>query len=338
MTNFTNIDLRLGEPRSICNITCELFDLSSISLNTRIKDWEYHITGYGPLIKLLEEKHGAPIIITNGANQGLHATIYALKHKEFSKVGFRLPYWNRIPNIIKYAGLNAVPIKNEINFNESLEFDSYLAVAPNNPDGHLPTADVIKNIISNFKEKDIPVIHDAAYYTRSYVPVDHALNNIGDVQIFSVSKAYGLSSLRLGYMVVHNQSFYEPLKEFMEFQTVGASLASQKIFLHILKREMQVPLLKIAFEKNTRDVLQKARNIIKNINPSAIEFPESWERNYGVFAWVKPKIYQLFQQAKISVLEGDLFGMPGYVRINLAAGNELLQEMTNRINKLTVEE
>jgi len=215
-----------------------------------------------------------------------------------------------------------------------LGIDSYLATMPNNPDGHLPSSENIRTVADILKEQDIPLIHDAVYYTRTYLPLDHPIENVGDVQIFSASKHYGLSSLRVGYMVIYNASFYRLLADFMELSTVGASVPAQKLFLQILSREEQVPFIKSEFEKTSREELKKAKKLFKEVNPELVELPENFERSCGVFAWVKPKLLSLFEQTKIEVLPGAIFGMPDHVRINLAAGNEHIAEAVRRINSI----
>lgn len=328
------LDLRIGEARAIRDITCRLFDLKRITTDMGPIDWEYQSNGYRPLIEFLENKYAANVIITNGANQALHAAVYALKHKGFNNLGIRTPYWNRIPEIAKHMGIGHTAFTGSMLSDENHNIDSYLATMPNNPDGHLPSLDMIRTVTELLKEQDIPLIHDAVYYTSTYLPIDHPIENVGDVQIFSASKSYGLSSLRLGYMVIYNASFYRLLADFMELSTVGASVPAQKLFLQILKREEQVPFIKAEFEKDSREALKKAKLLFKEVNPELVDIPIDLERTCGVFAWVKPKLHGLFEQCKIEVLPGKIFGAPDYVRINLAAGIEHIAEAVKRINSI----
>lgn len=327
------IDLRIGEARAIREITTSLFDLHNVHITMKSCDWEYQSYGYQPLVKFLEEKHSAPVVITNGANQALHATMYALKQREFSNLGFRTPYWSRIPEIATNVGLNYTTFEGEL-LSEKKDIDSYLLTVPNNPDGYLPSLDVVRMVCGLLKQSNIPIIHDAVYYTRSYLPVDHPIESMGDMQIFSASKTYGLSSLRVGYIVVHNEYYYDLLNDYMELSTVGVSLPAQKMFLHLLKREEELPLLRTNFDSWTRDELKKAKSIFKTVNPEHIELPEKFEHICGMFAWVKPKTPDIFEKAGVQVLDGSLFGKPGYVRVNLAAGSEIITEVVRCINNV----
>ena len=330
-----NIDLRVGEARVIRDITCKLFDLDQITAQSALSDWEYHSNGYRPLVQCLEQKHEAPIIITNGANHALHACMYALRALHCQNMGIRIPYWSRIPEIARLIGINYTPFQGALVSSADLGIDSLLLTLPNNPDGFIPSSEILHNGLEALRNAKIPVIHDAVYYTRSYLPVDYPILSIGDAQIFSASKSYGLSSLRVGYIVVYNKELLKPLQEFVEISTVGVSILSQKLFLHILTREMQLPFLRDNFVKSTREELNRTKNIFKKADSNKVELPVDFDKSGGMFAWVKPKKIDLFEKIKVDVLHGNMFGMPGYVRINLAAGADLITEVVKRINNFT---
>lgn len=327
------IDLRVGEPRCIRDVTCRLFGLDNYSLRTNLNDWEYQSKGYAPLVRLLEDKHNAPVVITNGANQALYAAMCAAKAMGCKNVGFRRPYWTRFPEIANRVKLSYSTFSDDTLGVATPGIDCYLITVPNNPDGFVPKLEILRSISETLKGRR-PFIHDAAYYTRSYLPVDHPIEPIGDMQIFSASKAYGLSSLRVGYVVCHNTSFYQKLLEYVELMTVGVSVVSQQLFLHILKREVEVTALQSEFEQLTREELKKAKLAFKKINPSLVSIPENLERTCGMFAWVKPKMLNLFERANIAVLSGEKFGGYENVRVNLAAGLPVINEAVNRLNAL----
>lgn len=332
MSNLPSIDLRVGEARLVRDIACELFDLETFNIKMNPCDWEYQPHGYSPLVKFLEDKYAANVIVTNGANQALHAVIKVLKNKHYKNLGIRSPYWNRIPDIAKHVGIGCTTFQNGLIPEDSLGIDSYFLTMPNNPDGYIPSLDSLRELCKVLKEKDIPLIHDAVYYNRSYLPVDYPTENIGNVQIFSASKSYGLSSLRVGYIVVYDASFYRLLKNYIEFSTVGVSIAAQKTFLHILKRENQLSFLRDKFESLSREAVKKSRNLFKQIKTKHIELPENYDKVSSMFGWVKVDESEIFEKLNIEVLPGVIFGAPGYCRINLAAGYDLITEVVRRVN------
>ena len=73
------IDCSVGEPHVVRENLVKIFGLSVYELPNVPHMHEYPTpVGYEPLISLLEEKHKAPVIITNGAKQALGACFHAL--------------------------------------------------------------------------------------------------------------------------------------------------------------------------------------------------------------------------------------------------------------------
>ncbi len=126
------VEVSVGEPHLVRDELMSSFDLNKdlSDLNLSSAEMSYpHPTGYQPLVKFLEEKHGSPVVITNGAKQALGAVFYALSQTNKNKIGMRLPYWALIPPLARMHGLDCV----YDNFG-----DAYLCLAPNNPDGFIP--------------------------------------------------------------------------------------------------------------------------------------------------------------------------------------------------------
>lgn len=277
--------------------------------------------GFKSLTSLLEEKYQAPVVVTNGAKQALGASFYCLKKLGVQTLGMKTPYWALIPPLVNAHGLT--PVTN------STDCESWLDISPNNPDG-----DINPNEMDRVRElyKNKILIHDAVYYTHSYLPSDFELRKFGDVQIYSASKMYGLSGLRLGWIVCHNTSLYRHLCEYVEMMTVGVSSASQRILENILKQEKEWS--PATFEKENYLALRKARQLFKTINPDIVELPENFEDVAGMFAWLKFKNKDALTKAKINAIDGSLFGGPGFVRMNLALPPTKLQEVVTRLNSL----
>lgn len=317
------IDLSVGEPYVVREKLFEVFDCSLYELPQVAHMYEYPPpTGHQPLIKLLEDKHGAPVIITNGAKQALGATFYALKQMGKMHIGMRVPYWALIPPLVKMHGLS------DMNAEEISGMDSYLCVAPNNPDGHVGN---LKDDAAAMKDRGIPFIHDAAYYTHTYMPNASKLEQVGDVQIHSISKSLGLSGLRLGYVVCPNTDFYSHIKYYMETMTVGVSIVSQMYLHDLLHRMHGYPTLVQAFEGRASMALDAAKKLIKEVPQDILEIPPDFETTPGMFGWFKVGPRADFAAAKVNLIDGALFGAPGMVRLNLAVNYDVLKEVVNRL-------
>lgn len=324
------LDVSVGEPHVVREILDEVFDLHPYDLPDLKHMHEYPPPhGHEPLVRLLEQKHGAPVVITNGAKQALGAVFYALKEMGKTSVGLPPPYWALLPPLMKIHGIELVA--------HDIPADAQLMVHPNNPDGWMPKEQDLADDLKLFASTGVPVIHDAAYYTHTYLPSDHALPAIGDVQIYSISKMLGLSGLRIGYAVCRNPDFYRLITSYVEHMTVGASMFSQ-IFTHDLMNRMRAyPTLTSNFEGRSFAALQESKKIMMQINPEVLEVPANLLDIPGMFLWAKVGPKANFEKAKINVIKGDLFGgYADYVRINLAFNARTMQEIVNKLNEAAV--
>lgn len=320
------IDFSVGEPHVVREkfVSTFGFNKSYFTYTTCKGTCEYPPpNGYEPLVKLLEEKHGAPVVITNGAKQALGAAFYTMKKLGKSKLGMRTPYWALIPPLAEVHGLQCVE-----------KYDCYLAIWPNNPDGYIPSYDYAKYLADYHKRLNIPFIHDAAYYTHTYVPDDYKLGPLGDLQIYSISKMFGISGLRLGYVVIHNTEYYKYIQEYMETMTVGVSTASQIVLYDMLKVMNLQPELNRRFVIESRDELYKAKFLSRLFHKDVLEIPSDVEHVPGMFGWFKVGPRCDFKRARIHAVEGALFGGPGMVRINLGLNAETYTEAIHRLNSL----
>lgn len=314
------IDFSVGEPHCVRE---SLFEIMNPSMLTHpfLKEGELAEypppNGYDPLVRFLEDKYQAPVIITNGAKQALGASFYALQKSGKTKLGMRTPYWALIPPLAKAHGLSIAE-----------KYDSYLAILPNNPDGFMWGYDYAKYLSDWHKDLGIPFIHDAAYYTPVYLPKDFNYGPLGDLQIFSISKMFGISGIRVGYVVCHNYSYYKDILEYMETMTVGVSTTSQHlcytIFQELAKDEND-------FVDLARNHLNTNRNLCKKIPNDVLEVPDDIIRIPGMFGWFKVGPKCDFKKAKINTVDGKLFGDETMVRINLALPSEVLAEAVKRL-------
>lgn len=318
------IDFSVGEPHIVREVLSKVYHLTSGMFPDSERLWEYPSpNGYKPLVDYLENKHQAPVIITNGAKQALGASFYALKQLGKSKLGMRTPFWALIPPLATQHGLICTD-----------KYDSYLCLLPNNPDGFIHSYEYATYLAEYHKDLGIPFIHDAAYYTHVYLPDNYLLGPLGDVQIFSISKMYGLSGLRLGYAVCYNTDYYKYIQQYMETMTVGVSSISQKLMYDLYIAEKESPHKEKIFIRESRELLMQAKLLIRTVKPAVLEVPDDIENTPGMFGWFRAGPKADFARAKVNVIDGALFGVPGMVRLNLALPTEKLQQAIIRLNSL----
>jgi aspartate/methionine/tyrosine aminotransferase len=325
------IDVSVGEPYLVRDNLIKVFQLEEeLKIgHLNLEDLVYPApTGYQPLVRHLEEKHGAPVIITNGAKQALGACFYALKKMGWGYCGMKSPYWALIPPLATMHGIEMIQNGGPHEDDGS----PFLLLSPNNPDGHCESPEELLDLAKRFKAKNLPFIHDAAYYTHIYLESTHTLPKFGDVQIYSISKMLGFSGLRLGYVVCHNPEFYKLIQEYMEAMTVGVSIASQTWLYDLLDRRMRsFPTLVERFEAISSMELEANKKLCLQIPAEILEVPANLVQVPGMFGWFKtgPKFNP--EKSKINFIDGALFGTPGMIRMNLAFKSERMEDIVNRL-------
>jgi aspartate/methionine/tyrosine aminotransferase len=320
------IDLSVGESHLVKDALDEVFNLLPYKICNDKSIFEYSDPkGYTHLVKLLENKYNKNVVICAGAKQGLCAAFYALKQMGKKNIGLRTPYWCLLPSAITMHGLEVSLTNN---------YDSYLCVAPGNPDNYLPNIDELRLLSNTCKNNNIPFIHDCAYFTPTYLTPNYPAELIGDVQIFSFSKMFGLSGLRCGFILCDDDEMFHHMTYYIETMTVGVSTFSQLFIYHILYEMSKMPNLEKRFYNKSFEALKKNKLLLKNINNYDVEVPSNMENLCGMFAFLKVYDKDIFRKAKVNVIDGSLFGAPGFVRLNLAVPYKTLEESINRINNL----
>lgn len=329
------IDVSVGEPHVVREALFQCFDMKDWKLPVMDHCWEYpNPQGYRPLVDLLEHKHnGHKVVITNGAKQALGATFYALKKMGYPGFSMKQPYWALIPPLAEMHGLISATVVGNIQLSSENNLP-FLLLAPNNPNGECDEADELVRLSREYQSKNTPFIHDAAYYTYSYLPRSRSLPIVGDVQIHSLSKMLGLSNLRIGYAVCPNLEFHRLIKEYVETMTVGASLPSQLFAYDILNQMRGYPTIVEKFENISFAALVESKKIFQQVNPEILEVPSNLTEVPGMFGWFKVGAKADFQRSKINIIDGALFGVPGYVRMNLAFPADKVQEIVTRLNSV----
>lgn len=323
------IDLGIGEPHLLREAVIKGFKLSSISFGDLPHILEYAPpNGYGPLVSMLESRYDARVVVTTGAKQGLLASFHALKALGKKSISFRKPYWSSIPHIASRIGLDSNPV---VDHHYDGDSDSCLLVMPNNPDSDCMNYQVAKSFCDGLSDDGVGVIHDGAYYTHAYLPDDYELGPLGDMQVFSASKMYGLSGLRLGWVVCHNDAYYEHLARYVEATTSGVSTIGQVVLMNLMSKNND-PDITRQIESSTRAKLYDAKvTVASGLDPELFEIV-SKPTDPGMFAWLRTKVGIDTMSVGVNTMPGEAFGEPGMIRLSLSVEPEKLQEAIRRLN------
>lgn len=316
------IDLSFGEPLVVMQALYRQINRFGNPLKmpeqSDLLNWQYQpAAGKPDLISLLEDKYNAKVVVCNGAKQALAATLHSFALAGQTTIFYEKPYYPANSSLVKSAGLTWA------NVNEA---GSYLITSPNNPDG----ATVSNMGLAQWRHLG-PTIHDAAYYTPIYLPETQEVVAAGHVQIFSASKMYGLSGLRIGYAVCHDEQYYKDIVNYMETTTAGVSTASQDIVRNIESLFKDHPEYYKGFVSEARASIMASRAELSRLDPEVLTVLDA--DSNSMFAWCKVGSKLDNKGAKVHILDGSLFGTPGYMRMNIAHPTEIIREAVSRLNE-----
>lgn len=285
--------------------------------------------GINELTSFLEEKYGDSVVISNGAKHGLMAVMHAIKKQGISECAMHSPYWVSIPPIIESQGLTV----NMFNISDSVSAGACLVTVPNNPDGNSISNEELVEISNMAKETGVILVHDAAYYSTIYV--DSTIKPVADVTIYSFSKMWGLSGLRVGYVVVKNKKLLPDIVNFIEQSCSGVSVTSQLIALSVESFFKENPDILHKFNTECHQAIANSRKELQKISSDILEVQPC--NSNSMFAWCKggPKLNNV--KAKVNISDGSGFGKPGFYRINLAVDTEIIKSAVERLNSAAEE-
>jgi aspartate/methionine/tyrosine aminotransferase len=184
------------------------------------------VEGLPPLVETIEQKLGrengivvrprSRVLVTAGGNQAFMNAVLAITDPGDSVI-LPTPYYFNHEMAVVMAGARAVGVPTQADYQLDLRAiesaidattRAVVTVSPNNPTGAVyPEAD-LRAVNALCRARGLFHIHDEAYEYFSYDGARiFSPGAIGDaaehtISLFSLSKAYGMASWRIGYMVV----------------------------------------------------------------------------------------------------------------------------------------
>lgn len=197
---------------------------------------------------------------------------------------------------------------------------------PHNPTGTQMPRSVLERIVELARESGIVLLCDEVYQGLEHDPTDR-LPAACDlyrraITLNTVSKAYGLPGLRIGWMVSRDPSLIERIREMKLYTTICSSAPSDLLVALALRhgdrlvgRSRQIvltnlPIVDAFFERHS-DLFQWMR-------PTAgpIGFPRV-AGDFHVHAWCE----KTAEQAGVLLLPGSVYDEPRHIRIGFGRTN-----------------
>ena len=325
------INLTIGDALAVRRRAVEHLLCPSTLGVTFDRDMSYDDSkGLSSLVGLVEDAHpGYRAVITCGAMQGLNVVVRAMKEFGHDRAELCLPHWGPIIEILDYHGV-AWTAREDFDVSHlgpaSIEKTFYLLVAPNNPDGSVPSGEEMQKI----RDLGIPIIHDAAYCHPHYYNEGESPELQGPIIIHSVSKMLGMSGLRVGFVLCEDKTLADRVRQIVDVTTSGTSALSQRYTVGMLETYWRDEEARAHFEQAVRKDLKDVR---ENMQDAVSRFLRSPVANYrGMFGWYDMDASAL-DRSKILHFTGEKFGAPGHVRLNLAAGEDRVRFACDRLRK-----
>src|SRR6266545_4276167 len=161
------------------------------------------------------------IVVTAGGNMAFMNAVLAITDPG-DEVLLLTPFYFNHDMAIVLAGCRTVAVPTDANYQVSLEAirealtprtRAIVTVSPNNPSGAVYDEATLRAVNALCRERGLYHINDEAYEYFTYDGVRHvspgAIEEGRDhtISLYSLSKAYGFASWRIGYMVIPEHLF-----------------------------------------------------------------------------------------------------------------------------------
>ncbi|MGD8764462.1 MAG: aminotransferase class I/II-fold pyridoxal phosphate-dependent enzyme [Desulfobacteraceae bacterium] len=293
------------------------------------------------------------VLVTVGAIEANYISVRTLLSAG-DEIVMMLPNYMQIWGIAKNHGyrLNAFHLREDHGWAPDLsELESVLtprtkliAVCnPNNPTGYILSASEMDEIVTLAERSGAWVLADEVYRGANRLSDEENPSFYGRydkvLAMGSMSKAYGLPGLRIGW-VVGPVDTIDDIWARHEYTTISATMLSNKLAAIALSPEVRPRLL-----HRTRDYIRKGYPILQ----------EWMENQADTFAFTPPdaaaitfvryhldinstKLAERLREEKsVLIVPGDHFGMDHFLRISFGLPHDYLIAALNRIHDLIEE-
>jgi aspartate/methionine/tyrosine aminotransferase len=293
------------------------------------------------------------VLITTGCAQANFATIMAIMEPG-DEIAIMLPNYMQIWGIAHNFGYRVTTFSLKEELAWGLDHDELTRavsdttklvaiVNPNNPTGHILTGEERAAVVAAAQRSGAWLLCDEVYAGAERVAEQVTPSLWGQYErvlaMGSLSKAYGLPGLRIGW-VVAPADMIQRIWAWQDYVTIGTTMLGNKLAAYALSPEVRPRIL-----KRTRDYIQAGyRNL------------ESWYRDQGdllslippqaaAIAFVRyhreinsTELVNHLIKAGAFVAPGDHFGLDHFLRISfglpaayLQAGLTRLQQVLNSV-------
>lgn len=317
------------------------------TIQTFLADPENHkyklVQGIPELLEAIEHKlkiennislDGSRVVVTAGANMGFVNTILAITDPG-DEIILQLPYYFNHEMAIVIADCKAVCVPTDDNYQLqpaaiaaaiTKRTRAVVTISPNNPTGAVYRESDLQQVNEICRSNGIYHISDEAYEYFTYDDVRHfspgSIAGAAEhtISLFSLSKAYGFASWRIGWMVIPEHLFM-PIRKIQDTILICPPVISQWAAVGAMKAGRSYCRQKMHMTTEIRKIcLDELAGIadLVTVPPAngAFYFLLRVHKNSNPMELVR----QLIEKHKVAVIPGTTFGMQDKCYLRLAYG------------------
>jgi aspartate/methionine/tyrosine aminotransferase len=222
---------------------------------------------------------------------------------------------------------------------------------PNNPTGVPIPRDLIEKIVDFARARDIIVLSDEVYRPLFHDGIENNPNvppsvaDLGYEKVIvtgSMSKAYSLAGIRVGWIVSRDRAIIERLAEARHYTTISVSQLDDRVASYALSPAVLGPLLKRNIERAKHNAglvkafVEQHRTICSWVAPTAGTTAFVQFRKEGKPVDDVALCRDVLDKTKVLFVPGSLcFGngkdFAGYVRIGYVGSSAVLAEALQKL-------
>ncbi len=278
--------------------------------------------------------NGSKIVVTAGANMGFMNAVLAITDPG-DEIILQLPYYFNHEMAIVIADCKAVCVPTDDDYQLQPEAiaaaitgrtRAVVTISPNNPTGAVYRESDLRRVNEICRSKGIYHISDEAYEYFTYDEASHfssgSIKGAGEytISLFSLSKAYGFASWRIGWMVIPER-LYMPIKKIQDTILICPAVVSQWAAIGAMGAGRQYCREKLQMTTEIRRILlDELKNIADLVTvpraDGAFYFLLRVHKNADPMEIVR----ELIEKHKVAVIPGMTFGMEDKCYLRVAYG------------------
>jgi aspartate/methionine/tyrosine aminotransferase len=289
------------------------------------------------------------LVVTAGGNLAFMNAVLAITDPG-DDVILPVPFYFNHEMAIAMADARPVPVPTSSDY--QLDLDAFaraitsrtraiVTVSPNNPTGAVYPEAALAAVNALCRERGIFHIHDEAYEYFTYGGAAHfAPRSLPDaaghtISLHSLSKAYGMASWRIGYMVIP-EALWEPVNKIQDTLLICAPAVSQRAALAAIGHGAR-------YARSRLDQLDRVRkNILLALRDPSV--PCETAEVLGAFYYfirVQSRLdpmtlaERLIREHRVAVIPGSAFGVTDGCTLRVAYGALDEQTVAEGIGRLT---